>query len=56
MNYNEAIAYINDTNKFGSRLGLTSISKLMDILGNPQDELKITMWLELMVRGLLPLT
>lgn len=41
MNYNEAIAYINDTNKFGSRLGLTSISKLMDILGNPQDELKI---------------
>ena len=40
MNYNDALAYINDKGKFGSRLGLTSIGRLMDLLGNPQDDLK----------------
>ena len=40
MNYNDALAYINDKGKFGSRLGLSSIGRLMDLLGNPQDELK----------------
>lgn len=41
MNYNEALDYINDKNKFGSRLGLASIGKLLENLGNPQDGLKI---------------
>lgn len=40
MNYNDALAYINDKDKFGSRLGLTSIGRLMELLGNPQDDLK----------------
>ncbi|MDR7870411.1 MAG: folylpolyglutamate synthase/dihydrofolate synthase family protein [Tissierellaceae bacterium] len=41
MKYLDALAYINDKAKYGSRLGLTSISKLMELLGNPQDDLKI---------------
>ena len=40
MNYNEALNYINDKNKFGSRLGLSAIGKLLEKLGNPQDDLK----------------
>lgn len=35
MKYVEAINYINDKNKFGSRLGLDVIGKLLDLLGNP---------------------
>ena len=40
MNYQEALSYINDKDKFGSRLGLYSITRLMELLGNPQNELK----------------
>lgn len=40
MNYIEAINYINDKNKYGSRLGLDSISKLLELLGNPHLDLK----------------
>lgn len=40
MNYNEAIEYIHSTLKFGSKLGLESITKLMDLMGNPQKKLK----------------
>ncbi|TJX13775.1 bifunctional folylpolyglutamate synthase/dihydrofolate synthase [Tissierella creatinini] len=40
MNYQEALLYINDKDKYGSRLGLESISRLMDILGNPHRGLK----------------
>lgn len=40
MNYQEALAYINDKDKYGSRLGLDSIGRLLELLGNPQDELK----------------
>ncbi len=40
MDYNEAMKYINETNKFGSKLGIENISVLMDILGNPQEKLK----------------
>lgn len=40
MKYTEALAYINDKDKFGSRLGLSSIGKLLELLGNPQDDLK----------------
>jgi dihydrofolate synthase/folylpolyglutamate synthase len=35
MNYQEALSYINDKDKFGSRLGLASIGKLLELLGNP---------------------
>lgn len=36
MNYIEALNYINDKDKYGSRLGLDSIGKLLELLGNPQ--------------------
>lgn len=35
MDYKDALAYINDKDKFGSRLGLDSISRLLELLGNP---------------------
>lgn len=40
MNYEEALNYINDMEKFGSRPGLREITKLMDLLDNPQKGLK----------------
>lgn len=40
MKYSEALEYINDKEKFGSRLGLDSIGKLLSLLGNPQKGLK----------------
>lgn len=39
MEYKDALAYINDKSKFGSRLGLDSVGKLLELLGNPQDKL-----------------
>ena len=41
MNYNEALKYISDTYKIGSKLGLENIKKLTELLGNPQDKYKI---------------
>lgn len=41
MNYNEALKYIHESHKFGMRLGLDNIKKLLELLGNPQDNLKI---------------
>lgn len=40
MNYDEAMEYIYGTLKFGSKLGLTSITKLMDFMENPQKKLR----------------
>ena len=40
MEYLEAIEYINDKNKFGSRLGLDTIGKLLELLGNPHLDMK----------------
>lgn len=40
MDYIEAINYINDKNKYGSRLGLERISKLLELLGSPHMDLK----------------
>src|SRR5699024_1081978 len=40
MEYTDAIAYINDKSKFGSRPGLKSIGKLLELLDNPQKGLK----------------
>ena len=41
MNYTEALAYIHNTYKFGSKLGLENIKYLLDLLGNPQKQLKV---------------
>ncbi len=40
MNYDEAIKKINSLNKFGSRLGLERVRRLLNMIGNPQDSLK----------------
>ena len=40
MNYDEAVKYIHDTKKFGSKLGLKNITSLLGLLGNPQEKLK----------------
>ena len=41
MNYQEAMSYINEVSKLGSVMGLSSMNLLLDLLGNPQDELKV---------------
>jgi dihydrofolate synthase/folylpolyglutamate synthase len=41
MNYEEALQFVHSTNKFGSKLGLQNITKLTELLGNPQDSYKI---------------
>jgi dihydrofolate synthase / folylpolyglutamate synthase len=41
MTYEDALRYIEETHKFGIRLGLENISKLLEMLGNPQDNLNI---------------
>jgi dihydrofolate synthase / folylpolyglutamate synthase len=40
MNYNDALDYIHATNKFGWKLGLHNIGRLLELMGNPQDKLK----------------
>ncbi len=40
MNYDESMQYIHGTLKFGSKLGLESITTLMGLMGNPQKKLK----------------
>ncbi len=40
MNYVEALNYINDKDKFGSRLGLEVMGKLLELLGNPHLDMK----------------
>ena len=41
MNYKESLNYIEDTHKFGIKLGLDSTGKLLELLGNPQDNLNV---------------
>lgn len=41
MNYEQAINFIHSTYKFGSKLGLENISRLTELLGNPQNCYKI---------------
>lgn len=41
MNYDEALQFIHSTYKFGSKLGLERIKRLMELLDNPQDCFKI---------------
>lgn len=40
LDYKEALDYIHDTNKFGVVLGLDNIKRLLELMGNPQKELK----------------
>jgi len=41
LNYNEALDYIHSTYKFGSKLGLENIKYLLELMGNPQRDLKV---------------
>lgn len=41
MTYEETIEKIHSFQKFGSRLGLDRMSRLMELLGNPQNNMKI---------------
>lgn len=41
MNYEEAMNFIQNTNKFGSVLGLDNIRELLERLGNPQDQFRV---------------
>lgn len=41
MNYDEAIQYISRTNRFGMKLGLETVEKLLELLGDPHKKLKI---------------
>lgn len=41
MNYEEVMNFIQNTNKFGSVLGLDNIRELLERLGNPQDQLRV---------------
>jgi dihydrofolate synthase / folylpolyglutamate synthase len=41
MNYQEALKYLYSLEKFGIRLGLGRVKKILKLLGNPQDELRM---------------
>nr|WP_312579074.1 folylpolyglutamate synthase/dihydrofolate synthase family protein [Sedimentibacter sp.] len=41
MNYEEAIDFIHSTYRFGSKLGLDNITRLTELLGNPQNSYDI---------------
>jgi dihydrofolate synthase / folylpolyglutamate synthase len=41
MNYEETLDKIHSFTKFGSRLGLERMTVLMELLGNPQDDMRV---------------
>lgn len=41
LSYNQALDFIHGLNRFGTKLGLQNITKLLDILGNPHKGIKI---------------
>ncbi len=41
MNYNEAMKYITEVGNFGSNYGLERTFRLLELLGNPQNNLKL---------------
>ena len=41
MDYKESMEYIHSTYRFGSKLGLDNITRLMNKLNNPQDSINI---------------
>lgn len=40
LDYNEAMKYIETTSKFGSRLGLDRIKRLLELMGNPERNIR----------------
>ena len=40
MNYQESLAYLDELNVFGISLGLVRIEKLLELMGNPQNDYK----------------
>ena len=40
MNFNQAVDYVESLEKFGIKLGLDTIKKLLEFMGNPQNEYK----------------
>lgn len=40
MNYTEAIEYLNSFGRFGSKLGLERIERLLELMGNPHQKFK----------------
>lgn len=40
IDYKDALKFISNTQKFGSKLGLENIKYLLGLMGNPQDKLK----------------
>jgi len=41
LKYEEALDFIHGLNKFGTKLGLQNITKLLELLGNPHKDLKV---------------
>lgn len=41
MNYKQALSYMDTISKYGSVLGLDSIKKLLECMGNPEKDLKV---------------
>ena len=41
LSYNQALDFIHGLNKFGTKLGLHNITKLLELLGNPHKGIKI---------------
>lgn len=41
MTYEEALEEIHSLARFGSKLGLSRMKRLMELLGNPQDQMKV---------------
>lgn len=41
LSYNQALEFIHGLNRFGTKLGLQNITKLLEILGNPHREMNI---------------
>ncbi|AEM73515.1 bifunctional folylpolyglutamate synthase/dihydrofolate synthase [Caldicellulosiruptor acetigenus] len=41
MNYDEALEFIDSTKKFGIRLGIDNMKKLLNLMDNPQNSLKV---------------
>lgn len=40
MDYQQTLDYIHSLNKFGKKAGLNNITRLLELMGNPQDKLK----------------
>jgi len=41
LTYSEALEFIHGMTKYGIRLGLDKIEKLLDLLGNPQEGIRV---------------